>query len=382
MRIVLLSLFTLIAACTVRDRVDFVQDASSSAQLVPVLVATNRSADLEQPVPGWDRSADLGFGRYLVSLPSDREAGDIPRPRGGQDPDATRHFMIAQAQTQTAQVFRTELRQALRTDPNREAMVFVHGFNTNFVEGVFRTAQLDADFGLPGVMLHYSWPSLGVPLAYAYDRDSALFARDGLVEMIGQMRRAGASRTYLMAHSMGSHLVMEALRQMALTNDPALRTIAGVVLVSPDIDVELFRAQARVIGALPQPFLIVTSQRDRVLTLSAQLTGERARLGNLADTSALAGLDVTLVDVSAFSRGAGHFTAGSSPALIALLEQMRGVNRALQTDVSGNLPILPATILTLQNTSQVIVEPISGARPDGDERPPWWRRLISAAVRR
>ena len=227
-------------------------------------------------------------------------------------------------------------------------------------------------------MLHYSWPSLGAPLAYAYDRDSALYARDGLIEMLHRIRAAGPNRTIVIAHSMGAQLTMEALRQMALTHDPALGGIGGVILISPDVDVELFRQQVLSIGRLPEPFIIVTSQRDRVLTLSASLTGERQRLGNLRDAEPVAGLGVTLVDVSAFSSGAGHFTVGSSPALIGLLDQMNAMNVALSRDTSGSLSLLPATILTLQNTTEVILTPLTETR----RRPvlPWWLRRATDEV--
>ena len=72
---------------------------------------------------------------------------------------------------------------------------------------------------------------------------------------------------------------------------------------------------------------------------------------------------MTLVDVSAFSQGVGHFTLGSSPALIGLVGQLHLVNTALAGDQSGALPLLPATILTLQNTTQVILQPMTETRP-------------------
>lgn len=383
MRLALFITLTLLAACAVREQADFVSVPQAEvAHVVPVLVATMRADDPEQPIPGWERAPDLRFGRFDVSIPINRDPGDINRQRNRATPDPARHFMLASGEMLSRAAFDSNVRSALARSGDRSVMIYVHGFNTAFVEGVYRAAQIESDYSMPGVMMHYSWPSLGVPLAYAYDRDSALIARDGLVEMIDELRRAGVQKLHLLAHSMGSQLVMESLRQMSIARDPALRTIRGVTLMSPDIDVELFREQARRIGNLPQPFVIVTSQRDRILLLSAQLTGERTRLGNLSDPSEVAGLDVTLVDVSAFSRGAGHFTAASSPELIAMVQRAEEVNAAFEADASGALPLLPATILTLQNTTQVIVEPISGAsRPDASVRRPWWRRLIGAVVR-
>lgn len=365
MRPPILFLLFLLMACAPREQVDFVNGRAPGAVWSPVLVATTRAPDPGQPVPGWNRSTELTFGRYVVSIPTERDPGAIPRPRGRSEAEPDRHFMLAEAAPLGADGFAAAVRAGLSEQPpaEREVIIFVHGFNTAFIEGTFRAAQLHHDLRLPGVMVHYSWPSLGVPLAYAHDRDSVLFARDGLVETIVRLHRAGVPRIILLAHSMGSHLVMESLRQLALSDDSLRAVIGGVVLISPDIDVDLFRQQAQAIGTLPQPFLILSSQRDRVLQLSARLSGETVRLGNLPSAEPVSGLDVTLVDVSAFSQGAGHFTAGSSPSLLNLFDQIGAVHAALQGDTAGALPLLPATILTLQNTTQVILQPMTEPRP-------------------
>lgn len=364
MRLPLLACFVALSACAVREQVDFVQGLVPGAVWQPVLVATTRAPDPVQPTPGHDRSAEVTFARYTVSIPPNREPGEIPRQRNRQEPDPTRHFMLAEAQPLQPLAYAAAVRAQLSEQPptQREAMIFVHGFNTAFIEGVYRTAQLANDLHLPGVTAHYSWPSLGAPLAYAHDRDSVLFARDGLIEMVRRTADAGPQRILLIAHSMGAHLVMEALRQMALSRDPVFDRIGGVVLIAPDIDVELFRQQASAIGRLPQPFLVVISQRDRVLTLSARLTGETARLGNLQASESVADLSVTLVDVTAFGSGDGHFTVASSPALLGLLEQLGAVNLALNQGATARLPFLPGAILTLQNASEVILTPPDARR--------------------
>lgn len=370
----------ILAACAVREEVDFVQGPAPGAVWRPVLVATTRAADADLGVPGSDRNAQVSFGRFTVSIPPDREPGAIPRQRNRQTPDPDRHFMLAESRDLRPAAFEAAVRAELAEQPpsEREAVIFVHGFNTTFIEGVYRTAQLDYDLRLPGVITHYSWPSLGAPFAYAHDRDSALFARDGLIEMIHRIRAAGPNRTILIAHSMGTHLLMESLRQMALTHDPALAGIGGVILIAPDLDVELFRQQVSVIGTLPQPFLIIVSQRDRVLNLSARLTGQPSRLGNIPNAEAIADLPVTVIDVSAFGSGDGHFTVGSSPALVSLLGNMRAVNLALNSDNAGALAPLPATILTLQNTTEVIL-----SLPTENRRRfvlPWWTRPEAGAT--
>lgn len=375
MRLVL-GLMLVLAACAPRAQVDFAAPVPG-AVLETVHVASTRAISPGSAVPGVERSETLAFARYVVAVPPERETGTLPRPRGNRPADPRRHFTVAQAALVSPDSFRQGLSGELSREARRarEVVIFVHGFNTHFIEGVYRVAQLAHDLQLSGVMAHYAWPSLGAPLAYAHDRDSALFARDGLQAMIGQAVAAGAPRIVLIAHSMGALLVMETLRQMALDGTLGRTPIGGVILISPDIDVDLFRRQAHRIGRLPQPFLIFSSQRDRVLQLSAALTGLPDRLGNLADPARVAGLGVSLVDISAFGTGDGHFTVADSPALIRLLSRIGAVDAALSADPSGALPLVPGTILTLQNTTEALLAPLS----EGALRP---RRLPLLPPRR
>lgn len=362
-----IALFCLVlASCAPRAQVDVAQPVPG-AVLETVHVVTIRAQEPGEIAPSTRRAQSLTHGRYVVAIPPERQSGEIPRPRRNQDPDPRRHFTLAEGAVLNPAEFERSLSRALASEARaeREAVIFVHGFNTHFIEGLYRVAQLGYDLQLPGVLMHYAWPSLGAPLAYAHDRDSALIARDGLQEMIRQTAAAGAPRIVLIAHSMGSQLVMETLRQMALDGSLDRARLGGVILIAPDVDVDLFRTQAQRIGRLPQPFLIVTSQRDRVLWLSAQLTGQPDRLGNLTQADRVADLGVTVVDVSAFGAGDGHFTVAESPALIQLLGRIGAVDAALSGDTSGSLPLIPGTILTLQTTTEALLSPLSG----GQRRP-------------
>ena len=163
---------------------------------------------------------------------------------------------------------------------------------------------------------------------------------------------------------MGGALVMETLRQMAIRGDRKVRPrIAGVVLLSPDLDIDVFHAQAEAIGKLPQPFLIFTSRKDKALALAARLTGvRRERLGNLRDVTKVADLEVTVVDVAAYSTGDGHLNVGNSPALIRLLSRIGDIDAAFGADRSGKAGLLPGLVLTVQDATQIILTPVIGAR--------------------
>lgn len=354
----------LLCACAPRGEIIVDPTAATVGTLRNVFVGTTRAIDPLTGGLGVDRlRGATSFARYDVSVPPDREVGKLTWPRGNAAPDPRTDFLTTDAAIYDgAAPFRRDLRAALVAEPQgqRDAVVFVHGFNTTFAEGLYRIAQLSVDLDLPGVPVHYAWPSLGKPLGYVYDRDSAIFARDGLERLLDEVAAAGAERIVVVAHSMGSLLTMETLRQMAIRGtSPARSRLAGVVLISPDLDVDVFHEQATAIGKLPQPFIIFTSSRDRALALSARLTGQRERLGNLANLDEVADLQVTVVDVAAFSVGAGHFNVGNSPALIQLLGRFGEVTQAYNADQAVRAGLIPGVVLTVRDATAVILSPVT-----------------------
>jgi esterase/lipase superfamily enzyme len=362
LRLLSIAALTILIACTPRAVVRFAEVADDGVVLERVFVGTTRTDDADGTLNIGTRSFASRYLRQDISIPTQRAQGSLPLPPRRGAVDAKRQIVtVSERRFDTDAAFRAELTEAMRPSRRgaREAVVFVHGFNNTFAEGLYRFAQLNHDLDLPGVPVHYSWPSKASALGYAYDRDSALFARDGLEQLLRQISEAGADRILLVAHSMGGHLTMEALRQMALRGDGSvLRKIGGVVLMSPDIDVDVFRAQALAVGKLPQPFVVFTSTRDRALALSATIAREEARLGNLKDLTRLAGLEVTLLEVGAFSTGDGHFTAANSPLLIKLLNRVGDIDEALGSDASARVGLLPGAVLTVQGATRVILSPV------------------------
>lgn len=361
LRILIIASLGLVVACSPRGAITMFPDAANIGQVRNVFVGTTRSMDANGVFTN-KRTADVSFHRYDISVPPQHKVGEIDWPRGKPDPEKS-FLTTGITHFSSSGGFATDLARSLRTRPKgqREVVLFIHGFNNNFAEGVYRLAQLSHDMDLPNPTVHYSWPSAGNPLGYGYDRDSQLFARDGLEELLRVIRSAGADKVLLVGHSMGALLMVETLRQMAISDPNILdRTISGVILISPDIDVDLFRQQAARIGPLPQPFVIFTSSKDRALRLAARLSGKHERLGNVQDVNKLSELRVTLIDVSSFSGdAAGHFTAATSPALIKILKRLNGVDAAFRKDRAGRTGLLPGTILTVQQATQVILSPVA-----------------------
>lgn len=325
-----------------------------------VLVVTNRARD-DRGHFGGNRSREVAYLDTAISIPRDRKMGSLPvsyrHPKPGQ------HFMFIDTQDMGGRdAFVADVRHELRQLPKdqRDILIFVHGYNNSFSDGVFRTAQLMHDFEMNGIALHFSWPSAAHPLGYSHDRDSLLFARDALEQMLRDVDRTGAENVVLVGHSLGTMLVMETLRQMEIAQQGLPdQLLDGVVLIAPDIDIDLFRVQAERVHALPQPFAIFTSAKDQALRLSSRINGRSKRLGTLQDETALAGLDIIQMDVTAFSKGTGnsHFVAGSSPALIALLSRSRDLHQTFALPTRATRGGLPGTVKSVAHVTQVILSP-------------------------
>jgi esterase/lipase superfamily enzyme len=348
----------LVAACAPRGDFTAAPVDRGTASPEAIFVGTSRVAGDEGFTR--DRADVTSFVRYDISIPPEREPGEVNWPPRTRKPDADKDFLtLAETRFAEPEEFRGALRKAMEVRGQENAVVYVHGFNNTMAEGVYRVAQMHRDLQVPGVAVHYAWPSRGSALGYVYDRDSALFARAGFEQLMDEVVASGANEILIVAHSMGSALTMETLRQMALReNSGALSRIKGVVLISPDLDVDVFRSQAIEIGVLPDPFIIFGSRGDKVLNISAKLSGEPERLGNLSDLSRIADLKVTYFDTEAFDVGSGHFNAGTNPALLQLLSGITGVDSAFRADARSRVGLLSGLVLTVRNATEIVLAPV------------------------
>ncbi len=307
-----------------------------------------------------DRADAPSFLRYDILIPSDRAPGEVNWPPRTRKPDPDKDFLtLAETRFAEPKAFRTAMGTAMDLRGQTDAVVYVHGFNNTMAEGVYRVAQMHHDLKVPGVAVHYAWPSRGSALGYVYDRDSALFGRQGFEDLLDEVAGAGAQEIVIVAHSMGAALTMETLRQMALRDgSTALDKVSGVILISPDIDVDVFRALARDIGTLPQPFLVFGSAKDRVLGLSARVSGGEERLGALSDLKRIADLKVTYLDTAAYDTGTGHLNLGENPALLKLFGGIIGIDAAFRSDARARVGLLPGLVLTVRNATEIVLAPV------------------------
>lgn len=347
-----------LVACSNRTAAPIVPSALSIGTNRTVFVGTTRIEE-EDGTFGIRRSSQLQLLELDVSIPPNRDAGTIS---DGQDkPNPQKDFVIAARKDFGSPAsFQQHLREQFARNPTakREVTVFVHGYNNSFADAAFRIAQLSEDLDLPGAAVAYAWPSRGHPLGYEYDNDSTLFARDGLQKLLETIHNSGTERVVVVAHSLGSRLLMESMRQIELSKPGwTSRHLAGVILFSPDLNADVFRSQTDAFQKLPQPFVIFTSQSDKFLRLSAKIRWEEERLGSLSDVSEFDDLPIDFVDVSAFTDGeiGNHFVVGSSPTLISLLKSADRLDESFLAGNTSSAFGLPGRRRILRNATQLIV---------------------------
>ncbi len=291
-----------------------------------VFVATNRvpSKNKNMLFSG-ERSDTLRFADINVSIPKDRKPGSVKFP--GDKPNLGKEFAATRiALTDDEAVFASQIKSALAALPaeQRNIMIFVHGYNVPFAAGVFDHAQLKHDYKVPGIALHYSWPSAGKTPLYLYDRESAEFARTGLAKTIKIAAAANPKTIILIAHSMGTYLTMETLRSLSLEGDSSLISkIDPLVLAAPDIDVDVFRSQLAVMKARPKTMIVMVSEKDRALQASSRLRGGAARVGSGLNKQELTDEGIIVIDLATISADGdqlSHSTFANSPILISLVQ--------------------------------------------------------------
>ena len=123
-----------------------------------------------------------------------------------------------------------------------DVLIYVHGFKQTFETAVLDAAHLADGIKFRGQTMAFSWPSKAGFFDYAYDRESAMWSRDEFERVLNSVATSpGTGRMHIVAHSMGTMLTLESLRQLyARSGDSVADRIGAVVFASPDIDMDVF----------------------------------------------------------------------------------------------------------------------------------------------
>ncbi|KRB62127.1 esterase [Rhizobium sp. Root708] len=294
---------------------------------VEMLVATTRepSGDPATLFNG-ERSAKPHLTQITVSIPPKRESGTVQWPQQ-LPPDPAKEFAVTNVQQiDTIAQGRAWFGQHVN---GGHALVFIHGFNNTYEDSVFRLAQIVQDSKMQATPVLFTWPSRAEITAYQYDKESTNYSRTGLEQALRTLAAdPNVKDITVMAHSMGTWLAMESLRQMGIRDGHVNAKIHNVILASPDIDIQVFAKQYVEMGEPRPKFTIFVSQDDKALAVSSFITGRVSRLGaiNPAEEpyrSKLEKAGITAIDLTKVKTedGLNHGKFAESPEIVQLIGQ-------------------------------------------------------------
>jgi esterase/lipase superfamily enzyme len=181
----------------------------------------------------------------------------------------------------------------------RDVLLYVHGFNQTFETAALDAARLSAGIRFHGDTMVFSWPSKAKLFDYGYDRESAMWSRDALERVLSLlMASPGVGRIHVVAHSVGTMLSMEALRQIYARHGLTVtEKIGAVIFASPDIDMDVFTSSVERIPPLAPKITVITATNDRALAVAGWIAGGMTRVG-AAEKTQLERLGLRVIDAS------------------------------------------------------------------------------------
>jgi esterase/lipase superfamily enzyme len=283
--------------------------------VVPVFFGTDRASLIGAKRVSYDsnRGKRMELGRAMVTVPRSHEVPVIERPWAYRLPltnivlyteaeDPKKHFTLQEIKSLSETEFLDLVRQRLGASTNFKdhAIVFVHGFNTTFDSAVYRTAQISYDLKFDGVSAVYSWPSKGQAglQDYGYDRDSAGQAEPHLKQFLELViQKTGAKSVSLIAHSMGSQLLLPVLKDLKSAMPPGVQ-VSQIILAAPDVDRDRFEVLANDIKSFAKGVTLYAASNDRALNASMKLAGGVPRAGAVPPEGPLVLDGIDTIDVT------------------------------------------------------------------------------------
>ncbi|WP_198000856.1 alpha/beta hydrolase [Gimesia fumaroli] len=220
--------------------------------------------------------------------------------------------------------FLESLNALLERSPQKDVLVFVHGFNVNFPSAVTRAAQIANDLPFNGAVVCYSWPSQGGVEKYLLDGQVANASVEPMVQFLETLVSSvpKGTKINIMVHSMGNRVVMRAMNRLP-EHFRQTKPFQNVILAAPDVGVSEFKELSPAIIAQSNRVTLYSGSGDVALVASKAVNQER-RAGDSREPLILEGIetiDVSAVDTSFMS----HSYYGSNRAvlsdLFALLKQ-------------------------------------------------------------
>ncbi|MEL6618286.1 MAG: alpha/beta hydrolase [Pseudomonadota bacterium] len=236
---------------------------------------------------------------------------------------------------QQTQAFQQTIAQQINETGNDRLLIYVHGFNNEFEDGLTTLANLWHFSGRRSVPIAFTWPAGNGagPLGYFRDRDAGTFSVFHTKEFLRMLVAIPeVAQIDIIAHSRGNDVITTALRELIIEArgsgaHPKLALKTGtLIMAAPDLAVDIVRQrlQAERFSEAFEQINLYINPRDRALRLSGFLT-RSVRLGALDGENFLDGeLEILqkqglvhFIRVEDVRGGFGHTYFRDNPAVLS-----------------------------------------------------------------
>lgn len=255
---------------------------------VDVYYATDRArTGYDDPSEYYGKArGELELGVATVTIPQSHERGQMEAKSIWKlefRTNPAKHVVLQSIEPLDPDTFYGRLQGEFVKDPDREAFVFIHGYNVRFDSAARRAAQIAFDMNYVGVPILYSWPSRGSTVGYVADTAVVRLSGRRLTHFLDDLvARSGAKTIHIVAHSMGNRALTDALELMALRHgikEGDAPLFGQVLFAAPDVDAGLFREMLPTIRPIAQRLTLYASEGDWALATSRKLHGNAPRAG-------------------------------------------------------------------------------------------------------
>jgi len=216
---------------------------------------------------------------------------------------------------QAREDFYYQLLKRIAYSPQKDVLVFVHGFNVTFDQAMTRAVQMAADIPFNGVIIVYSWPSQGGIDQYGADGESIDESVAPFTEFLTELgeKLPQDVEINLLAHSMGNRLLTRSMERLPMQFEDPPR-FKEVIYCAPDVEVAEFESLVQNSVYMCERATLYKNVKDAAL-IASTLKNLTNRAGANLGSVDVAGLDI-IETANVDSSLMGHSYYSNNPAIL------------------------------------------------------------------
>ncbi len=308
-----------------------IQETMTDSQEIPVYILTNRKTNNTTKECSNDYFKNQpGSTQWLicyVNVPKYHSVGALnSQKKSILDKDV--HFYARNLIEIDEKDFFAKLKK------EKEILIFVHGFNVEFEEAIYRSAQIKYDLKFQGAVVVFSWPAgpeegflsnFRINETYKTNQKFAVSSINVFKDFLANVIEIKTKETkiYLIVHSMGHQIVLPVLAELSKTLEK--NNLDEVILNAPDYPIIEWKRIKDLVKKTSKRITIYCSPKDNALLASETINGNK-RLGQCLKSDGIDVINVNRVDSPILGIGGlGHGYYSGRAILTDLFQLILGI---------------------------------------------------------